>query len=78
MQLTTVGRENWRGARKARQLSEAGAGDSAVSDRLQMLRQVEAFGKHGVGWSEIHTLVGISRATYYRCGEGPGGKGLKV
>jgi Integrase core domain. len=66
MQLTTVGREVWRGARKAQVLQEAGAGDPTVQDRLRKLKQVEAFRKHKVGWSEIQSLVGISRATYYR------------
>ena len=66
MQLTTVGKEIWKGARKAQQLEEAGAGDATVKERLQKLRQVEAFRKHGVGWSEVQSLVGISRATYYR------------
>jgi len=66
MQLTTVGREVWRGARKAWALQEAGAGDPTVQDRLRKLRQVEAFRKHKVDWPEIPSLVGISRATYYR------------
>ena len=43
-----------------------GPGDPVVQDRLQKLRQVEAFRKHKVSWSEIQSLVGISRATYYR------------
>ena len=66
MQLTTVGREVWRGARKAQELVGAGAGDPTVQARLQKLKQVEAFRKHKVDWPEIQSLVGISRATYYR------------
>ncbi len=66
MQLTTVGKEIWRAARKAEQLEEAGADNPAVQARLQKLRQVEAFRKRGAVWSEIQDLVGISRATYYR------------
>jgi transposase InsO family protein len=66
MQLTTVGREVWRGARKAQELNGAEAGDPTVQARLQKLKQVEAFRKHKVDWSEIQSLVGISRATYYR------------
>ncbi len=66
MQLTTVGKEIWKAARKAEQLEEAGAGDSTVKERPQKLKLVEAFRKHGVGWPEIKELVGISRATYYR------------
>ena len=31
MQLTTVGKEIWRAARKAEQLEEAGAGDVTVT-----------------------------------------------
>ncbi len=41
MQLTTVGKEVLRGARKARELQEAGAGDPTVQDRLRKLKQVE-------------------------------------
>ncbi|MER3537621.1 MAG: IS481 family transposase [Thermus sp.] len=66
MHLTTVGREVWRGARKAQELVGAGAGDPTVQARLQKLKQVEAFRKLKVDWSEIQSLVGISRATYYR------------
>jgi len=66
VQRTTVGREVWSGASKAQELSEAGAGDPVVQDRLQKLRQVEAFRKHKVSWPEIQSLVGISRSTYYR------------
>jgi len=66
MQLTTVGREIWRGAKKAQALIEAGADNPTVQDRLRKLKQVEAFRKHGVAWIEIQSLVGISRATYYR------------
>ena len=39
MQLTTVGKEVFRGARKALELAEAGAGDL---ERLRQLKQVEA------------------------------------
>ena len=66
MQLTTVGRELWRGARKAQRLAEAGADNPTVQDRLRKLKQAEAFRKHGVAWTEIQSLVGISRATCYR------------
>ncbi|WP_456480845.1 helix-turn-helix domain-containing protein, partial [Oceanithermus sp.] len=66
MQLTAVGREVWRGARKAQELVGAGAGDPTVQARLQKLKQVEVFRKHKVDWPEIQSLVGISRATYYR------------
>lgn len=66
MQLTTVGKEVLRGARKARELQEAGAGDPTVQDRLRKLKQVEALRKYRVGWPEIQELLGISRATYYR------------
>ncbi len=66
MQLTTVGREVWRGAKKAQALQEAGAGDPTVQDRLQKLKQVEAFRQHKADWPEIEALVGISRATYDR------------
>ena len=66
MQLTTVGKEIWRAARKAEQLEEAGAGDSTVKERLRKLKLVEALRKRKVDWPEIKELVGISRATYYR------------
>lgn len=66
MQLTTVGKAIWRGARKAQELEMAGAGDPLVQERLRKLKQVEAFRKHGVSWPEIQALVGISRATYHR------------
>ncbi len=64
MQLTTVGREVWRGAKKAQALVGAGAGDPTVQAHLQKLKQVEAFRKLKVDWSEIQSLVGISRATF--------------
>ncbi|BDG15740.1 hypothetical protein TbrSNM41_04740 [Thermus brockianus] len=66
MQLTTVGKEVFRGAQKARELQEAGAGDPTVQERLRKLKQVEALRKYRVGWPEIQELLGISRATYYR------------
>jgi len=66
MQLTTVGKEIWRAARKAEQLEEAGAGDSTVKERLQKLKLAEALREREVDWPEIKDLVGISRATYYR------------
>jgi DNA invertase Pin-like site-specific DNA recombinase len=66
MQLITVGKEVLRGARKAWELQEAGAGDPTVQERLQKLRQVEALRKHKEDWGEIQSVVGISRATYYR------------
>lgn len=37
-----------------------------VEDRLQKIKLIEAFRKDGRSWSEIQSLVGISRATYYR------------
>ncbi|MCY3122428.1 helix-turn-helix domain-containing protein, partial [Acinetobacter baumannii] len=77
MQLTTVGKEVLRGARKARELQEAGAGDPTVQDRLRKLKQVEALRKHGVSWPEIQELLGISRATYYRWRRRLKGQGLK-
>ena len=77
MQLTTVGREVWRGARKAQQLTEAGAGDPRVQARVRKLKQVEAFREHGVDWPEIQELVGISRATYYRWRKRLKAEGLK-
>ncbi|SDF45772.1 Winged helix-turn helix [Thermus arciformis] len=66
MQLTTVGKKVFRGAQKARELQEAGAGDPTVQDRLRKLKQVEALRKYRMGWPEIQELLGISRATYYR------------
>ncbi len=66
MQLTTVGQELWKGARKAELLQGAGADKPTLQARLRQLQQVEAFKRHGVAWSEIQALVGISRATYYR------------
>ncbi len=77
MRLTTVGREAWRGAKRAQALIEAGADDARVQDRLRKLKQVEAFRKHGVAWAEIQSLVGISRATYYRWKQSLKGRGLK-
>ncbi len=77
MQLTTVGREVWRGTRKAQELKGAGAGDPRVQARLQKLKQVEAFRKHKVDWPEIQSLVGISRATYYRWKQRLREEGLK-
>ncbi len=66
MQLTTVGREIWRGARQAQALEEAGAGDEEVQGRLHKLKLVRALRKGKATWEEIQGLVGISRATYYR------------
>ena len=77
MQLTMVGREVWRGAKKAEALIEAGADNPTVQNRLQKLKQAEAFRKHGVAWSEIQSLVGISRATYYRWKQRLKREGLK-
>ena len=48
MQLTTVGREIWRGAKKAEALIEAEVNNPTVQHRLRKLKQVEAFRKHGV------------------------------
>ena len=53
-----VGKEVFRGARKALELAEAGAGDL---ERLRQLKQVEALRKREAPWS-----VGLSRASYYR------------
>jgi hypothetical protein len=66
VQLTTVGKEVWRTARQAERLDQAGAEDPVVSERLRKLRLVEALRNRGAGWSEVQSLVGISRATYYR------------
>lgn len=77
MQLTTVGKAIWQGARKAQELGAAGASDPLVQERLRKLKQVEAFRKHGVSWPEIQALVGISRATYYRWRRRLKGQGLK-
>ncbi|GAB6942424.1 IS481 family transposase [Thermus brockianus] len=66
MQLTTVGREIWRGARQAQALEEAGAGDEEVQGRLHKLKLVRALREGKATWEEIQGLVGISRATYYR------------
>jgi len=52
VQLTTVGKEAWKAARKAVQLQEAGAGDATVRERLQKLRLVVALRKCGADWSE--------------------------
>jgi len=51
MQLTTVGKEVFRGARKALELAEAGAGDL---ERLRRLKQVEALStlERGAGGGE--------------------------
>jgi len=62
MQLTTVGKEVFRGARKALELAEAGAGDPTV----RQLKQVEALRKREAPWSEVQEVVGLSRASYYR------------
>lgn len=77
MQLTTVGKEIWRGARQAQGLDEAGAGDPTVQERLQKLRLAETLHKRKGGWDEIQELVGISRATYYRWTKELRQRGLK-
>ena len=77
MQLTTIGRELWSGARKAEQLRAAGADNPTVQARLQKLKLVEALKKRGVPWPEIQALVGISRATYYRWKRRLKNEGLK-
>ena len=77
MQLTTVGRDAWRGAKRAQALIEAGADDPTVQDRLQRLKQVEAIRKLGASWPEIQALVEISRATYYRWRQSLKNQGLK-
>lgn len=66
MQLTTVGKAIWRGARKAQELEAAGAGDPQVQERLEKLKQVETLRRRGVPWREVQEVVGISRATSYR------------
>jgi len=66
MQLITVGIEVFRGARKALEPAEAGAGDPMVQERLHKLELVQALRERKVGWTEVQGLVGISRATYYR------------
>lgn len=59
MQLTTVGKEVWRGARQAERLAEAGAGDPVVQD-LYKLKLVKALRAGKKSWCEIQDLVGIS------------------
>nr|WP_243028380.1 helix-turn-helix domain-containing protein [Thermus albus] len=66
MHLTTVGRAIWQGAKEARRLAEAGAGDPEAGKRLPRLRLVKALRESKRGWDEIEELLGISRATYYR------------
>jgi DNA invertase Pin-like site-specific DNA recombinase len=66
VQLTTVGKAIWRGARKAQELEAAGAGDPQVQERLEKLKQVETLRRRGVPWREVQEVVGISRATSYR------------
>ncbi|MFN3412894.1 MAG: integrase core domain-containing protein [Thermoanaerobaculum sp.] len=66
MQLTTIGRDLWRGAKAARRLAEAGADDPEVGERLRKLKLVKALRERGCSWAEIGELVGLSRATYYR------------
>lgn len=66
MQLTTVGREIWQGARQAKKLAEAGAGDPEVQERLRKLKLVQALREGKKSWRAVQELVGISRATYYR------------
>lgn len=51
MQLTTVGKEVFSGARKALELAEAGAGDPTVQERLRQLKQVKALRKRGAPWT---------------------------
>jgi transposase InsO family protein len=77
MQLITVNRDVLRGARKAWELQDAEAGDPTVQERLQKLRQVEALRKHKEDWNEIQSVVGISRATYYRWKQQLRKEGLK-
>jgi putative transposase len=48
VQLTTVGKAIWRGARKAQELEAAGAGDPQVQERLEKLKQVETFWTYAV------------------------------
>jgi len=66
VQLATAGREVWQGVKRASHLHHASVGDPVATKHLQKLKQVEAFRKHGVTWTEIQILVGIGRATYYR------------
>lgn len=77
MQLTTVGKGIWRGARQAEKLNEAGAGDPIVQERLMKLKLAESLRKRKADWAEIGELVGIGRATYYRWTKELGQKGLK-
>ena len=58
MQLTTVGKEIWRGARQAQRLDEAGAGDSTVQERLRKLKLAHSLRKRKADWAEIGELVG--------------------
>lgn len=66
MQLTTVGRAIWQGARQAKKLAEAGAGDPEVQERLRKLKLIQALREGKKSWRAVQELVGISRATYYR------------
>lgn len=76
MQLITVGKEVWQGARQAERLAEAGAGDPAVQERLHKLKLVKALREGKKSWRAIQDLVGISRATYYRWEKKLKGEGL--
>uniref|UniRef100_UPI000FF8B6F4 helix-turn-helix domain-containing protein n=1 Tax=Thermus tenuipuniceus TaxID=2078690 RepID=UPI000FF8B6F4 len=66
MQLTTVGKDLWRGAKEAQTLAEAGAGDPDVQERLRKIKLVKALRESKRSWDEVQELLGISRATYYR------------
>ena len=76
MQLTTVGKEVWRGAKQAQRLNEAGAGDPTVQERLRKLKLAQSLHDREADWAEIQELVGISRATYYRWAKELRQKGL--
>ena len=60
MQFITIGKELFRGARKAEELAGADAGGPT----LRTLKQVEAFRKRGAPRSEVQALVGMSRAAF--------------
>jgi len=58
VQLATVGKEVFRGAKKAQKLEATGAGDPQVQERLQKLKQVEAFRELGMSWGSVAYFVG--------------------
>ena len=65
MQLTTVGKEVFKGARQAQKLEAAGSNDPKVAQRLRKIKLVEALRKAKKDWKKVQELVGPSRSTYY-------------